>query len=266
MFLGWACAYYHDEEGANGQRGLLKKLTRPRDERHRLKGLYLIIWTPDFFEFGPRNKDGEWLGELFAGLALHQPCWDEINICLLDMTAVAAYSTSRIRSARLLYGLGRLHAKTVPDIRDEDMAWCMYSPEHKYPLLLLHDYLGAYFDVWTPMAQADSQIPLRREELMGHAPRAAESHDEEGFFALTGEAVDHVQAVFRQCLDSDSSEPDDSVEALGTAVHRARNNEPSAWDMAEKAIRESEEQGRQLISAKDRKWRATYRPKRRNLA
>jgi hypothetical protein len=233
-----ACSYWADEAYAELQREFLKKLARPRDERHRLRVLYLIIYTPDFYTTGSRDTDGDWLDELFAGLALHQPCWDELDIDFHDLTARAAYNVDRMLTMRLTYGLGRLTAKSIPGLSDEDMKWCMEQPGHKYPLRLLHDYLGKYFDVWKLGNVETVHIPLRRDEFMHRSLQAVESFEEDGFFRVMEEAIEHVNATLRQGLKD------------GSWSH----------DKLERALEMCQEEGSRLLSARDRKWRAAYRP------
>ncbi|KAL2436697.1 hypothetical protein ABEF95_013263 [Exophiala dermatitidis] len=243
IFPMHACTYWAAKESADRQRAFLKKLSSPRDERHRLKGLCIIIWTPDFFTYGSRHTDGDWFDELFAGLALHQPCWDEILIDFNDLTARAAYNTDLKLSGRLIYGLGRLHAKSLPNLGDSDVKWSMEQPEHKYPLTILHHSLEEYFDAWEPPNAEAAQIPRRRRELLQRSLQAAEAFDEEAFFAVMVDAVQHVNEVFRQGL-KDRSWSQDKVEEL---------------------LDECEKEGRLLLSARDKQWRAAYGPRARDI-
>ncbi|KIV81739.1 hypothetical protein PV11_03901 [Exophiala sideris] len=239
VFQVHVCTYWADEHYAECQREFFKKLTVPRDERHRLRGLDLIIWTPDFYMYGSRDTDGGWLDELFAGLALHQPCWDEVNIVLRDLTARAAYNTDHKLTRLLTYGLGRLYAKSIPGVSDEDMRWCIQQPGHKYPLRVLHHYLDEYFDMWEPDNVEAVQIPLRRDEVMHRSMQAVELFDEAGFFSVMEEAIQHVNATFRQGL----------------------KNGPWSPHVAEKVLEMCQEEGRRLLSARDGEWLAAYRPK-----
>ncbi|KAK5021896.1 hypothetical protein LTS07_010637 [Exophiala sideris] len=239
VFQVHVCTYWADEQYAECQREFLKKLTLPRDERHRLRGLDLIIWTPDFYMYGSRDTDGDWLDELFTGLALHQPCWDQVNIVLRDLTARAAYNTDLKLIQLLMYGLGRFYAKSIPGVRDEEVRWCMEQPGHKYPLRVLHHYLDEYFDVWEPDNAEAVQTSLRKDEIRHRSMQAVESYDEDGFFSVMEEAIQHVNSAFRQGL----------------------KNGPWSPDVADKVVEVCQEEGRRLLSARDRKWLAAYRPK-----
>jgi hypothetical protein len=111
IFFAHACTYYLNKEVAEKQREFVRRLSSPRDDAHRVKELLLHIHTPDFFSTSEKRSDGDWLDELFAGLAAHQPCYSHITVALLDMTVPAAYSHKRQPRGRLLYGMGRLYAK-----------------------------------------------------------------------------------------------------------------------------------------------------------
>lgn len=246
IFMVNTITYYVSEDGTKHHRAWAKQLAHPRDDRHRIKRLYLIIYTPDFYFTHARNSDGDWLDELFEGLAAHQPCWDEISVVLHDLTAAAVYNLKIQNTYRLCYGLGRLHAKDVPHMRDEALKWCIQQPEHKYPLPLLHQYLSEYFDEYTTPEEGEEEVSERRDELLQRSLASSKSRDEAVFFSTMEEAVEHVTEVFRKRMERPKYR--DDVELAETVP---------------KWLERCETQGKQLLTARNGNWKAAYRPNRR---
>lgn len=221
----------------------------PRDDAHRLKKVQITIPTPDHYSRLPRETDGELFDEICAGFALHQPVWEDVLFGVLDMSAPAVYNIDSARCERLIYGLGRLHAKEVMagcnKVASEDMEWAIKNPHHTMPLFVLHhdlmDYLNLYDPDQTSSTERQETASLRKEVsfkafLKKESFQASRKHDEETFYLVLEMGVEYVKTMVSAALGGDIKPLYGRQNILETAT----------------------EQGDRLLSAKDGEWKAGY--------
>jgi hypothetical protein len=244
---GWS-----SEKVVESERKFIEQLAyEPRDGAHRLKRIQLHIPTPDHWSRADRNDAGEFFDEFCAGLARHQPAWDMVAFGVNDYSAAAHYNLNFEKCERLIYGLGRLHAKEVlPGCNEEagkDLIWAMQQPKHTIPLKVLHADLARYLDVYEPESsqkrqQGRTAVTVGMETsfkafLKREGDEAAKLHDEATFYLVLEMAIEYIKAVL-----------DDGLVAANYTLSRQQDIRESATNHAG-----------WLLSARDGKWKGVYR-------
>jgi hypothetical protein len=246
-----SCGWSSDRV-VQSERTFIRQLTHePRDDAHRLKRIQIHISTPAHFSREAYDGDGEFFDEICAGLARHQPVWDQVAFEVSDYSASERYSVNLEACERLIYGLGRLHAKevlaTCNEGAESDLKWAIEQPGHTIPLKVLQAEMVKYLYVYDPDGyqrwnqgrtavsvgiETGLKAFLKREGL-----EAVTNQDEEMFYLVLEMAIEYIRTVLDGGL----------VDANYTLGRQQ--------DVRESAAKHAE----WLLSAKERKWKGRYR-------